>query len=175
MAFIEALILVKELEGGRSQNPDDPGGDTLDGITQKTWAEFDFPGSVLDASQADIAAVYRKLWDEVRIENPETQTRSSLFEVLPAPADAVAFQMHINLPWRASIVILQTAIGATPDGVLGPEVWHKLQHWNGWGEELSNLLLLAQVDHYNKTAKPEFLRGLLNRVTKVRAWLARRD
>lgn len=174
MAFADSLALVIDLEGGFSDNPHDPGGETKAGITQGTWARLKFPGHVRDATREQIASAYRKLWDELNIHNVEANCFESVFNVLPEPADAVAFQAFINLPWSTFIKMLQFVLGTKQDGMLGPGSFAALQKYNGRGFDLAGLLLNAQEAHYNETAKPEFIHGLINRVKRVRAWLAKR-
>lgn len=174
MAFTDSLALVIDLEGGYVDNPNDPGGETNAGMTQLTWEHLGFVGHVWQASREQIASAYRRLWDSMNIYNVEANCFESVFNVLPDPADAVGFQAFINLPWNTFIKMLQSVLGVKPDGMLGPESFRAIEKFNGKGEELSELLLNAQELHYNQTAKPEFIHGLINRVKRVRAWLAKR-
>jgi lysozyme family protein len=171
VSFAAAKRLTQSLEGGKSDNPDDPGGATNQGITQATWQGLGFTGSVLDATQTLLDLAYYKYWAGLKIYDPAITANRPLFEVAPGPADAVAFQFYFNVPPTAFIKAFQGVVGAKMDGVLGPLTLKALQGWNGRGAALSADLLSAQEWHYRGHAKPEFLPGLLNRVEKVREWL----
>lgn len=179
MAFLDSLKLTEWLEGGFSDNPADPGGATEAGVTQHLWAALrgpNDPASVRNATPTMIANVYRKLWDSCKVADSETHSERSIFELLPSPADAVAFQLFINIPWRTfhfalqGILSLRAEADLVCDGVFGPKTFLSLRKWNG--AELTEALLNYQTDHYKAEANPIFLHGLLNRVAKVRKWLA---
>ena len=164
MSFVIALPLVKSLEG--------PGkaGEKW-GMTQGTWELLGFKGRVEDASDPDIANAYRMLWDSLKFYDVTRQPASvCAFSILPEPADSVAFQFFINVPFTAFIKALQGALGAKMDGVLGRESWRAVEGWNGQGMALSEKVLTAQEWHYRSGHSPD-KDGLLNRVERVREWL----
>jgi lysozyme family protein len=170
VAFTSALNLVLSLEGGESYNPADPGGCTKNGITQETYAALGCDGNVWAASPGEIALCYHKLWESCKIHNIEADCTMSVFDCLPEPADSVAFQMFINLPWTTFIKLLQTAVCVAADGHLGPITYRAIQKCKG--HDLADRLLDLQRTHYESVAKPVFLNGLLNRVDRVDKWLA---
>ena len=171
MSFAIAKQLTMKLEGGKSDNPDDPGGATNQGITQVTWQGMGFLGSVLDATQTSLDLAYQLYWRQLRVFDGAIHSNRPLLEMAPEPADAVAFQFYFNVPPTAFIKAFQGAVGTKMDGVLGPLTLKALQGWNGRGAALSADLLSAQEWHYRGHAKPVFLPGLLHRVEKVREWL----
>lgn len=173
MAFHDALTLVLLLEGGKSNRADDAGGPTNKGMTQKTWHSLGYEGSVLDASDIDLANAYRKLWDGTKIYSLGAGV-GSVFALLPEPADSVAFQCFVNLPWMASMRLFQHAVGTTADGLLGSVTARAISAWNGHGRQLSKKILMLQKTHYDEFAQPQFLPGLMNRIAKVEDWLAER-
>ncbi len=173
MPFHEAWLLVQRLEGGKADLPGDRGGPTNIGMTQQTWQDLGFGGSVLEASVGQIAAAYKLLWDWLRIHNPETHLPQSVFELMPGPADAAAFQFYINVPTGAFIKALQGALGVQMDGVLGPLSWTALSLQAGRGEQLAERLLTVQEWYYHSLQSP-FKKGWLNRVAAVRSWLTLR-
>lgn len=87
--FAACLRLTLAYEGGWSDNPADPGGATMKGITLATysaWLGKDATKAELKAiPQAHIEAIYRhEYWDKVRGDD------------LPAGLDLVAFDAAAN-------------------------------------------------------------------------------
>lgn len=70
--FPEALALVLRFEGGYANNPADPGGATMHGITQAVYdawrqAHGQTPAPVRGISDADVAAIYQaRYWEAAR-------------------------------------------------------------------------------------------------------------
>jgi lysozyme family protein len=111
--FARALALVLKSEGGWSDNPADPGGATMRGVTLANFRRYVKP----DATSADlrkisdgqIATVYRRFyWDAVAGAE------------LAAGIDYAVFDFAVNSgPGRAAKV-LQAVAGAVQDGRIGP-------------------------------------------------------
>ena len=114
-SFQRALSLVLADEGGWSNNPNDPGGATMQGITQRVYDAFRRadpgtarPASVRYISTADVTAIYRvQYWDAVRGDS------------VPAGLDYCLFDEAVNAGPVASIKDLQTALGVKADGQFG--------------------------------------------------------
>ncbi|MBZ9856763.1 hypothetical protein LB566_23505 [Mesorhizobium sp. CA13] len=111
--FSLALALVLKSEGGWSDNPADPGGATMKGVTLANFRRY----VKADASKADlrnisndqVATVYRRFyWDAV------------VGAELPAGVDYAVFDFAVNSgPGRAA-KYLQGVAGVTQDGRIGP-------------------------------------------------------
>lgn len=111
--FARALALVLRSEGGWSDNPADPGGATMKGVTLANFRRY----VKADASKADlkkigdeqVAAVYRRFyWDAV------------LGAELPDGVDYAVFDFAVNSgPGRAA-KYLQATVGVSQDGRIGP-------------------------------------------------------
>jgi lysozyme family protein len=111
--FARALALVLKSEGGWSDNPADPGGATMKGVTLANFRRY----VKADASKADlraisdaqVATVYRRFyWDAVAGAE------------LPGGVDYAVFDFAVNSgPGRAA-KYLQAAVGAAQDGKVGP-------------------------------------------------------
>jgi lysozyme family protein len=118
--FDEALKAILHHEGNFVNHPKDPGGMTNLGVTKRVWEEW--VGHEVDEkamralTPADVDTLYRrKYWDKVRGDE------------LPAGVDYAVFDAAINSgPGRAS-KWLQTAVGAVPDGAIGPGTLAKVQ------------------------------------------------
>lgn len=111
--FVRALALVLKSEGGWSDNPADPGGATMKGVTLANFRRY----VKADATKADlkkigddqVAMVYRRFyWDSV------------LGAELPDGVDYAVFDFAVNSgPGRAA-KYLQAVVGALQDGRIGP-------------------------------------------------------
>jgi lysozyme family protein len=112
--FARALSLVLVSEGGWSDNPADPGGATMKGVTLANFRRYvkaDATKADLRAiSDAQVAAVYRRFyWDAV------------LGADLPAGVDYAVFDFAVNSgPGRAA-KHLQAVLGVVQDGRIGPD------------------------------------------------------
>lgn len=112
-SFDRALALVLDLEGGFVQDSRDPGGATKYGITRATLARArGRPASVAEVralTRQEAGAIYRKsYWSAVG------------GDMLPAGLDLATFDLGINSGPAHAIKALQTALGLTAGGGLGP-------------------------------------------------------
>jgi lysozyme family protein len=111
--FARALSLVLKSEGGWSDNPADPGGATMRGVTLANFRRY----VKADATKADlrkitddqVATVYRRFyWDAVAGAE------------LPDGVDYAVFDFAVNSgPGRAA-KYLQAVVGVAQDGRVGP-------------------------------------------------------
>jgi lysozyme family protein len=111
--FARALSLVLKSEGGWSDNPADPGGATMKGVTLANFRRY----VKADASKTDlknitddqVATVYRRFyWDAVAGAQ------------LPDGVDYAVFDFAVNSgPGRAA-KYLQAVVGVAQDGKIGP-------------------------------------------------------
>jgi lysozyme family protein len=111
--FEACLAEVLKHEGGWADHPSDPGGSTMKGVTIGTFARYkkrDVTKAELRAiSDHDLRTIYRKeYWDKVRGDD------------LPAGLDLVAFDGAVNSGPSRGARWLQTALGVTADGKIGP-------------------------------------------------------
>ena len=111
--FDRCLTETLKHEGGWADDPHDPGGATMRGITIGTfraWKGRAVTKAELRAiSAADLRAIYRqKYWDAVRGDD------------LPAGLDLVAFDAAVNSGVSRGAKWLQTALGVAADGNIGP-------------------------------------------------------
>ncbi len=111
--FQRALALVLKSEGGWSDNPADPGGATMKGVTLATYRRYINPQGAKDdlrhITDAQLADVYkRQYWDAVAGDD------------LPDGVDYATFDFSVNSgPGRAARY-LQSVVGAPLDGTIGP-------------------------------------------------------
>lgn len=104
--FDFALDLVLEHEGGYVNDPQDPGGETIYGISRRAHPEA-WRNGVPSKDQA--AEIYRNdYW--LAADCPELQPAVAVF----------LFDTAVNVGVRQSIRLLQRALRVTDDGILGP-------------------------------------------------------
>lgn len=92
-------------EGGLVDNPDDPGGLTNYGISQRAYPNVDIRG-LTATTASDI--YHRDYWNAVSGDS------------LPAGIDLMVFDMAVNAGVRRSAMILQSCLGVDVDGGIGP-------------------------------------------------------
>jgi lysozyme family protein len=117
--FRHCLELLLEHEGGFVNHPRDPGGATNLGVTKRVYEEF--VGRDVDIQEMreltpdDVGPIYQAMyWD--RIKGDE----------LPSGVDWCVFDWAVNSgPGRAAKA-LQTFIGVTADGAIGPQTLQTL-------------------------------------------------
>ena len=105
--FDRCLSVTLGHEGGDiiTDNPDDPGGLTRWGISQRAHPDVDVRHLTRDGA----AAIYRRdYWQPMRCDD------------LPLPVALCAFDCAVNMGVRASSRLLQSAVGSPADGIVGP-------------------------------------------------------
>jgi lysozyme family protein len=113
--FAAALLFTLKEEGGFSDDPHDPGGATMKGVTLTEYrAYFGQPKATVAELKAitgeQVADIYQhKYWDGVRGDE------------LPAGVDLSVFDMGVNAGPVTSIKILQRELAIKADGILGPK------------------------------------------------------
>lgn len=123
--FLACFTVTESFEGGYVDNPHDPGGATLKGVTQGSYtawlAHRGRPNApVKNASDADIQAIYREqYWNAVRGDD--------LYDGL----DLVLVDTGWGSGPVTAIKFLQRAIGLTADGWFGVKTLAAVkQRWN---------------------------------------------
>ncbi len=116
MGFTEALKLTLSFEGGYTHNPDDPGGATNQGVTQKVYDKYRIERnlgvqSVRFISKQEISDIYlNQYWVP------------GSCALLHAPVGAFHFDSCVNLGLNQAGKLLQRALGMAEmavDGVIG--------------------------------------------------------
>lgn len=159
--FARALALVLKSEGGWSDDPQDPGGATMKGVTLANFRRY----VKADASKADlrkitdaqIATVYRRFyWDAVAGAQ------------LPAGVDYAVFDFAVNSGPARAAKYLQAVVGVIPkDGRIGPAT---LQAVNARpaGAVIDGLCDARMAFLKKLPTWPRFGRGWSSRVASVR-------
>ncbi|WFP74483.1 glycoside hydrolase family 108 protein [Mesorhizobium sp. WSM4906] len=163
----ESLVHVLAHEGGYSNHPDDPGGATMKGVTQRVYDAYRrskglAPRSVKAITSQELFEIYdRQYWDAVKGDQ------------LPAGVDYVVFDGAVNSGPKQSIIWLQRALGSLyegrVDGVMGLGTIAAVQSCNDHDALIDRIcdLRLAFLRHL--TTWPTFGKGWGARVAEVRS------
>ncbi|MBP9706774.1 MAG: glycoside hydrolase family 108 protein [Oligoflexales bacterium] len=161
-SYKRALDFVLKWEGGFSNHPDDPGGVTNCGVTQKTYDIYRKKikkslQSVKKISPLEIVDVYDELfWDKIRGDDLKEDVAIALFD------------WAVNTGVKRAIRHLQLALLVKEDGVMGPIT---LKAANECSKNQLKMFLNIRERFYKKQNKPMFLRGWLNRLNALRDYL----
>lgn len=113
--FPTCLKTVLRYEGGKVDDPRDPGGRTAYGITQNTYNAWRYQQGldrkdVWTITQDEVAAIYKKnYWDAVKGDD------------LPDGVDMAVFDFAVNSGVSRAAKYLQSIVGVTQDGQIGPK------------------------------------------------------
>ena len=154
-------------EGGFNDDPRDNGnklpdgrpGSTMLGVTQYNWEAWS--GHQVTHEQMkklkpeDVKPFYKKkFWDACRCND------------LPEGIDYLVFDFAVNAGVGRSAKTLQSAVGATPDGAIGPLTLAAVAKQSE--TELIDNFSAAKVDFYVGLNNSTYEDGWLNRVKHVR-------
>lgn len=103
--FQRCMDLILPEEGGTAHHPQDPGGLTKYGISQRAYPHLDIATLTLE----DAKALYRRdYWGKIRGDQ------------LPVGLDLLVLDAAINQGASTAIKLLQEAMGLSRDGIPGP-------------------------------------------------------
>lgn len=160
--------LMLKSEGTFTADPRDPGnrlpdgrsGSTMLGVTQHNWEQWIGHKVTHDQMRKltpkDVAPFYkRKYWDACKCDD------------LPEGLDYLVFDFAVNAGPGRSIKTLQTAVGTTPDGIIGPKTLAAVRAVDP--HELIEKFSVAKTEFYESLPTfATFGRGWLNRVADVK-------
>lgn len=164
--FATCLAFVLAREGLFSNNPADPGGATMKGITQRTYDAYRLSKGlpklyVSNISDAEVQDIYRsEYWTPVHCDQ------------VPVGVDLCLFDFGVNAGQGTSVRILQQALGITPDGLNGPMTIAAAKGANP--KMLANRMLDLRAAYYRDIVAKHpdqaiFKTGWLARVDALRA------
>lgn len=158
-AFAQAI----ELEGGYklTNDPTDRGGQTYAGISRRAWPQWE-GWSAVDAGKAPPAQAVRNLY------LGEFWLRHRCDQINAQDVAECVFLGAINAG-GAAIKLVQIVVGATQDGVIGPQTLAAINAADPGA--LIDRLTLAKVDRYRQICTKDrtqlkYLLGWLNRAFK---------
>lgn len=104
--FDKAIAFVLDSEGGISEDPNDPGGLTNFGISQRAYPAV----NIRRLSREDAIGIYKKdYFDAIH------------GDALPPAIAILLMDTAVNQGVAAAVRILQYSVGAKTDGVMGPQ------------------------------------------------------
>lgn len=110
MKFDQAFDILIGHEGGYVNHPNDPGGETMWGVTARVARKDGYRGDMRDLPRERAKDIYRRLyWAPVRADE------------LPAAVRFDVFDGAVNSGPAQSVTWLQRALGVDDDGKLGPK------------------------------------------------------
>jgi lysozyme family protein len=109
MNFDQAFDRLIGHEGGYSNHPSDPGGETMWGVTKRVAQANGYDGAMMNLSRDKAKDIYRKqYWDAVQADK------------LPELLRFQVFDAAVNSGGKQAIKWLQRVANVGDDGVLGP-------------------------------------------------------
>ena len=107
-SFDDAWTALVGNEGGYSNNPNDPGGETMWGVTARVARAYGYTGPMRQLPQETAKEIARKVyWNPLKLDSFDPR---------------VAFQiLDANYNGGKCVLWMQGASGAKVDGVLGPQ------------------------------------------------------
>ena len=155
-----SLANVLKSEGLWSDNPADPGGATMKGITLEVYRAWKRnPHITKEELKAipdeDVYALYRELyWDKI------------CGDSLPIGIDYAVFDAAVNMGVGRASKLLQEAIGVTADGVIGNGSLNVLAKETPM-DVLQKFSHLKEAFYRSLSTFPTFGKGWLSRVAQV--------
>ena len=112
--FEQSLKMLLKHEGNYSFHPDDPGGETMKGVTRAVYEQWVgrqvMDGEMKRLTVADVAPIYKtNYWDRIRGDD------------LPSGLDFAAFDWAVNSGTGRPAKVIQKYISAKQDGAIGPK------------------------------------------------------
>jgi lysozyme family protein len=155
MNFDQAFTLLLGHEGGYSNHPNDPGGETMWGVTAKVARAAGYTGPMRDLPVSTAKSIYRRLyWDPVRADE------------LPEVVRYAVFDAAVNSGISQARRWLQRAVGVADDGSLGPITMAAVQA--AQPEVLLRRLLAQRLQFMTDLSTwPSFGRGWARRIASL--------
>ena len=146
-SFDTAFAHVIGVEGGYSNDKDDPGGETKFGICKRAYPAEDISNMTLDRAKMFYKRDY---WDLVKGDE------------LPAPLNSLVFDCAVNQGVDTAIKLLQKTLNVATDGIIGADTMRKARDA---GKETCALYLADRALRYSGTRNfDKFGRGWFKRL-----------
>lgn len=158
--FKKSLSFLLRDEGGNDDDPEDHGGRTSRGITQREY----------DAWRDEQALPLKDVWQATNdeVENIyHDEYWLPLCDTLPDGIDYLYFDMAVNAGPHRATILLQRALGVSADGRIGPVTRREIVLADP--SELVRHYTEQKRKFYISLHQPRFLRGWLNRCDHVAA------
>lgn len=145
--FDKAFAQVIGLEGGYSNDPQDPGGETNYGISQRAYPNENIADLTLERAKF---LYKRDYWDKVKGDD------------LPEQLGSFMFDAAVNQGVETAIKLLQKALNLAQDGIIGVNTMRKAK---ASGREEAALFMAERALRYTGTRNfDRFGKGWLKRL-----------
>lgn len=155
----KCLEAILHHEGGYVNHPKDPGGETNLGVTKRVYEEWGGTKDMKDLEVEDVEPIYKKnYWDRVRAES------------LPSGLDLCVFDFGVNAGTGRAAKYLQTMIGTTADGGIGPNTLKALSNYvesEGVEQTIRNYQAARQEYYESLSTFETFGKGWTRRVDET--------
>ena len=158
MEFKDAVKIILKHEGGYVNDPDDPGGETMMGISKKAYPHL----NIKELTEQDVKDIYhRDYWLKAKV--PQ----------VPDELKLIYFDMVVNMGRSRAVKILQQSISAkgvktTVDGGIGPQTISNALKSGLEPERLRSYRVKYYADLVNRKPKlGKYWYGWYRRATKV--------
>ena len=157
--YQKCLEMILHHEGGYVNHPKDPGGETNLGVTKRVYEEFGGTKDMKDLTVEDVAPIYEKnYWGRMKCDG------------IPSGLDLCVFDFGVNAGTGRSAKFLQTLIGTTADGGIGPNTLSKLADYiddNGVEDTIKNFQAERQSYYESLSTFETFGKGWTRRVDET--------
>ena len=158
--FQKSMKFVLDAEGGYTNDPADPGGETNYGIDKRSHADVDIKALTVEQA-TDI--YFTEYWVRFNCEQ------------FAWPLNCVYFDSCVNTGNKQSNKLLQRAVGTEADGVLGPKTLGVINSKRA--DTVANATIDQRQRFYetlaqNKPTLKKFLKGWTNRNNNLRKFIA---
>ena len=157
--WIKSLEAILHHEGGYVNHPKDPGGETNLGVTKRVYEDFGGTKDMKDLTREDVEPIYKKnYWDRVKGDD------------LPAGLDLCVFDFGVNAGTGRAAKYLQSLIGTTPDGGIGPNTLKAVESFvasNGIENTIKKYQAERQKFYESLDTFATFGKGWTRRVTET--------
>jgi lysozyme family protein len=153
VSFEEQVEQVIGLEGRYSNDPNDPGGETIWGITISVARSNGYTGSMRDMPRDVAIAIYRsEYWNACSCDQ------------MPAKLADMVFKQSVNEGVPKVKRMLQQALGVTVDGNIGPQTIHAANVYQPADELVALFLAECLLAYTHDAGFPEYGKGWFKRV-----------
>jgi lysozyme family protein len=121
------------IEGGYVNNPKDPGGETKYGISKRSYPTVDIKNLTLDGAQQ---IYWDDFWSKLKCDRMNPQLAEFVFD------------FAVNSGTGTAAKAIQRAVGALPDGAIGPRTLELLT-----GKSPRHVVRLVFVDRFKVMAE----------------------
>ena len=166
--FDKILKVTLGFEGGYSNHPGDPGGETNHGITRTLARMCGYDGDMKEIPMDVVVGIYRKeFWERIKGDEllaekcPHAALNIFDFSVTSGPGvTSIIVQLTINSLFDRNLKI---------DGVIGSKTLSAISEtisFDEWG--FIACYCMNRKDYYRSLDNPAFEKGWVNRVNKIR-------